>query len=97
MVITVTTFFRPDTDDDNEGDAVAISSVDTDIKSPTHNPGIISAQVGEGMKGLNGIRTMMMLAVAVEVPIMVLPMRFPLSKHCRCRCHRHRRRVYGVR
>ena len=85
------TFFRPDFDDDNADDAVAISSVDTDIKSPTHNPGIISAQVGEGMKGLNGIRTMMMLAVAVEVevPRMVLPMRLPISKHCRCHRHRH--------
>ena len=95
--MTVTTFFRPESDEGDGNDFeddVAISSVDTDDKSPTHNPGMISAQVGGCMNDLNVIR---MMPYATQ---MVPPMSLPLSTSdlwlyyaaavgCRCRRHRH--------
>jgi hypothetical protein len=95
--MTVTTFFRPESDEDDGDDFeddVAISSVDTDDKSPTHNPGMISAQVGGCMNDLNVIR---MMPYATQ---MVPPMSLPLSTSdlwlyyaaavgCRCPRHRH--------
>ncbi len=72
MVITVTTFFRSEDleqQEEEDDDDVAISSVDTDNKSPTHNPGMISAQVGEGINCLNVILMMHYTGLTMSLPL----------------------------